>query len=118
MNTRIPALVASALLVAVTGGAVTAQSSPAPEGTKLKVWARNYSIAQDSPFITAQKTFEAAHPGVTIDLTGANYDQQLDRIRLSQAGQIEDTPDVFQIDNIWLGEMAESNGGPAANLDS
>ena len=92
----------------------TAASAAAP--TKLVVWARNYTLNQDEPWQPAKKTFEAAHPGVTIELSGAPYDPQYQRIQLSQAGSVSDQPDIFQMDNIWLGEFTE--GGIAANLDS
>lgn len=97
-----------------TGPGPTATA--APEAVKLTVWARNYTLNQDVPWQPAKTKFEAAHPGVTIEITGAPYDAQFQRIELSQAGQISDRPDIFQMDNIWLGQMTEE--GIAANLDS
>jgi multiple sugar transport system substrate-binding protein len=104
--------------VAPTTGASSAPSAAASAAaaTKLVVWARNYTLDQDEPWQPAKKKFEAAHPGVTVELTGAPYDPQYQRIQLSQAGSVSDRPDIFQMDNIWLGEFTE--GGIAANLDS
>jgi multiple sugar transport system substrate-binding protein len=68
----------------------------------------------ESPFMTAKAEFEAKHPGVTVNLVGAPYDEQYQKIILSKAGGAK--PDVFQIDQIWVGEMAAK--GIAANLDS
>ena len=100
---------------AATGPAATATVAP-PEATKLVVWARNYTLTQDPPWQPVTKDFEAAHPGLTVELSGAPYDPQYQRIQLSQAGRIEDKPDIFQMDNIWLGEFTD--GKIAANLDS
>jgi ABC-type glycerol-3-phosphate transport system substrate-binding protein len=99
---------------AASEAAATPAASAAP--VTLKVWARNYTLNQDEPWQPAKKTFEAAHPGVTIELSGAPYDPQYQRIQLSQAGSVSDQPDIMQMDNIWLGEFTE--GGIAANLDS
>ena len=101
-----------------TPGAATSTPSgtTAPEAVKLVVWARNYTLTQDPPWQPVTKDFEAAHPGLTVELSGAPYDPQYQRIQLSQAGRIEDKPDIFQMDNIWLGEFTD--GKIAANLDS
>jgi multiple sugar transport system substrate-binding protein len=99
--------------------ATTAASQPAAsaaEAVKLVVWPRNYTLTQDPPFQPVTKTWEAAHPGVTVELSGAPYDPQFQRIELSQAGQISDIPDVVQLDNIWLGQFTEEK--ILANLDS
>jgi multiple sugar transport system substrate-binding protein len=94
-----------------TGGATaTANTGPA----KLTVWARNYTVSQDTPWKTTG--WEAAHPNVTIDLTGAPSNPQYNRIELSQAGAAADKPDIFQMDNIWLGQFVSE--GITANLDS
>lgn len=93
-----------------------AASSAAPAEAKLVVWPRNYTLTQDPPFQPVTKEFEAAHPGLTVELSGAPYDPQFQRIELAQAGQISDQPDVFQMDNIWLGQFTEE--GITANLDS
>jgi multiple sugar transport system substrate-binding protein len=53
---------------------------------------------------------------VTIELSGVPYDPQYQRLLLSQNGSIADKPDVFLMDNIWLGQFSEN--GLAANLDS
>jgi multiple sugar transport system substrate-binding protein len=95
-----------------------ATATPAAAAQKIVVWARNYTVdpVKPSPFLAAKTKFEAAHPGVTIDLSGVGYDDQYNRLLLSQAGSIADKPDVFLMDNIWLGQFTES--GMAANLDS
>ena len=49
----------------------------------------------------------AAHPGLTIDLSGATSGDQFNRIELSQAGAVADKPDIFQLDNIWLGQFVD-----------
>ena len=91
-------------------------SAASAEAVKLVVWPRNYTLTQDPPFQPVTKTFEAAHPGLTVELSGAPYDPQFQRIELSQAGQISDIPDVVQLDNIWLGQFTEEK--ILANLDS
>jgi len=100
---------------AATGGASQAPAATAV-ATKLVIWPRNYTLTQDPPFQPVTKDFEAAHPGVTVELSGAPYDPQFSRIELSQAGQISDIPDVIQLDNIWLGQFTEEK--ILANLDS
>jgi multiple sugar transport system substrate-binding protein len=102
---------------AATATPASATATPAAQGQKLVVWARNYTVATDkpSPFLAAKTKFEAAHPGVTIDLSGVGYDDQYNRLLLSQAGSIADRPDVMLMDNIWLGQFTE--GGMLANLD-
>src|SRR6185295_5171071 len=104
-----------------TGAASSAAASQpagtaAAEAVKLVVWPRNYTLTQDPPFQPVTKEFEAAHPGLTVELSGAPYDPQFQRIELSQAGQVADIPDVIQLDNIWLGQFTEE--GILANLDS
>ncbi len=93
----------------------TAPAAAAPAGgITLNAWVRNYTLNMDSPYITAKAAFEAKHPGVTVNLVGAPYDEQYQKIILSKAGGVK--PDVFQIDQPWVGEMADK--GIAANLDS
>jgi multiple sugar transport system substrate-binding protein len=101
---------------AATGGASQPPATVAPAAVKLVVWPRNYTLTQDPPFQPVTTTFEAAHPGLKVELSGAPYDPQFQRIELSQAGQIADIPDVIQLDNIWLGQFTEE--GILANLDS
>lgn len=125
-------LLALATVVVLVAGACAAQTTPTPGGgatatpggttaaspseaaTKLTVWLRNYVVAQDTPAKTGG--FEAAHPNVTVDLSGAPSNDQFQRIELSRAGSIQDKPDVFQMDNIWLGQFVDE--GITANLDS
>jgi multiple sugar transport system substrate-binding protein len=109
---------APAATSAATQAAATPATAPsaAAEATKLVIWPRNYTLTQDPPFQPVTKDFEAAHPGVTVELSGAPYDPQFQRIELSQAGQITDIPDVIQLDNIWLGQFTEEK--ILANLDS
>jgi multiple sugar transport system substrate-binding protein len=98
-------------------GATPVPATPAPpEAVKLVVWPRNYTLTQDPPFQPVTKTWEASHPGVTVELSGAPYDPQYQRIQLSQAGRIDDKPDIMQLDNIWLGEFTDNK--LLANLDS
>ncbi|MGH2406683.1 MAG: extracellular solute-binding protein [Candidatus Limnocylindrales bacterium] len=97
-----------------TGTAAAASPTANTGPVKLTVWARNYTVSQDTPWKTTG--FEAAHPNVTIDLTGAPSTPQYNRIELSQAGAAADKPDIFQMDNIWLGQFVTE--GITANLDS
>jgi multiple sugar transport system substrate-binding protein len=104
---------------APTAGATGTTATPAASAAapvKLTVWARNYTLDQPEPWQAPKQAFEAKHPGVTVELSGAPYDPQYQRITLAQAGQISDRPDIFQMDNIWLGQFTED--GIAANLDS
>lgn len=114
---------------APTGAATAAPATAAPSGTAaaakqtLKVWTRNYTVQDPtaagsgpSPFFSAKTKFETAHPNVTVELSGVPYDPQYQRLLLSQNGSIGDRPDVFLMDNIWLGQFSEN--GMAANLDS
>jgi multiple sugar transport system substrate-binding protein len=101
------------------GATSTPTVTAAPEAVKLTVWARNYTVADGriQPWAPEPKAkFEAAHPGVTVELSGAPYDPQFQRIELSQAGQVADIPDIIQLDNIWLGQFVDE--GILANLDS
>src|SRR5438552_16081520 len=102
----IMAIVAGACSSAATptppaGPTATAGATPtaAPAAVKLTVWGRNYTVdpAKQRPWDPGPKAkLEAAHPGVTVDITGAPYDPQFQRIELSRAGQISDKPDVIQ----------------------
>src|SRR6058998_2580197 len=66
-----------------TGAAETpAASAAAP--VKLTVWARNYTLDQPEPWQAPKQAFEAKHPGVTVELSGAPYDPQYSRITLAQ----------------------------------
>jgi multiple sugar transport system substrate-binding protein len=135
MRTRLIALLSSALIVASACATTASPSPPAatagaqPSGTPtaakqvLKVWTRNYTVQDPavagsgpSPFFAARDKFQAAHPDVTVELSGVPYDPQYQRLLLSQNGSIADKPDVFLMDNIWLGQFSEN--GLAANLDS
>ena len=132
MNKRLPALLS---VVAIVGSACTAAptQAPAASGTAsqpaattaaapatITVWARNYTVEEGriQPWAPGPKTaFEAAHPGVTVNLAeGVGSTDQFNRIELSQAGAVEDKPDIFQLDNIWLGQFVDE--GITANLDS
>ena len=121
-------------IVAIVGTACSGSNSPAPsasapeasqpagstapEAVKLTVWGRNYTVdpAKQRPWDPGPKQkIEAAHPGLTVDVTGVGYDDQFKRIELSQAGAV-DKPDIIQMDNIWLGQFVDE--GILANLDS
>lgn len=80
----------------------------------LNVWVRDYTLNQDSPFTSAKRAFEAKHPNVTVNLLGLPNDPLYQKLLLSKSGG--DKPDVFQMDTIWLGQMAEEH--LATNLDS
>jgi multiple sugar transport system substrate-binding protein len=99
-------------------GTPASTASSAPSGQTLVVWTRNYTVdpVKPSPYKDAKTKFEAAHPGWTVELSGVGYDDQYNRLLLSQAGSVADKPDVMQIDNIWLGQFTEN--GMLANLDS
>lgn len=132
MNKRLMALLTVIVLV---GSACTPAATSAPGGTsvaatqpagtaaaaggKLVVWARNYTVEEGKkqPWAPDPKSkFEAAHPGYTIELSGATSGDQFNRIELSQAGAVQDKPDIFQLDNIWLGQFVDE--GITANLDT
>ena len=88
----------------------------------LKVWTRNYTVQDPtaagsgpSPFFAVRDKWKTTHPNVSIELSGVPYDPQYQRLLLSQNGSIADKPDVFLMDNIWLGQFSEN--GLAANLD-
>jgi ABC-type glycerol-3-phosphate transport system substrate-binding protein len=103
--TTAPAAPTAAPAAATTAPAAKAPT-PAPAaapagGITLNAWVRNYTLNMDSPFITAKAAFEAKHPGVTVNLVGAPYDEQYQKIILSKAGGVK--PDVFQIDQPWVG---------------
>lgn len=107
-------LVATMVAAAVAVGALgTLGGVAAQDAVTLNVWVRNYTLDQDSPYQTAKAAFEAAHPGVTVELTGLGYDDLYQKLLLSKSGG---TPvDVFTMDTIWLGQMADE--GLATNLD-
>ena len=106
--------VPTAAPAAPTTAAAEATTAPAASAVTLNVWVRDYTLNMDSPFKTAKTAFEAKHPGVTVNLVGSPYDEQYQKIILSKAGGVK--PDVFQMDQIWVGEMADK--GIAANLDA
>jgi multiple sugar transport system substrate-binding protein len=111
---------ASASEAPAAATAAPAAATAAPEAVTLNVWARNYTVADGriQPWAPGPKAaFEAAHPGVTVNLaTGVGATDQFNRIELSQAGAVADKPDIFQLDNIWLGQFVDE--GITANLDS
>jgi ABC-type glycerol-3-phosphate transport system substrate-binding protein len=132
MNKRLMALLTVIVLVgsacspaatttpAGTGTAATPGATTAAAPVTLTVWARNYTVEEGrvQPWAPGPKAaFEAAHPGVTVNLAeGVGSTDQFNRIELSQAGAVEDKPDIFQLDNIWLGQFVDE--GITANLDS
>jgi multiple sugar transport system substrate-binding protein len=132
MNKRLLALLSVIVIVgsacspavsqapAATGsGASQPAATTAATPTKLTVWARNYTVenGKKQPWAPDPKAkLEAAHPGLTIELSGATSGDQFNRIELSQAGAVTDKPDIFQLDNIWLGQFVDE--GITANLDS
>jgi multiple sugar transport system substrate-binding protein len=133
MNKRLLALLS---VMVIVGGACSPAASQAPAATgagasqpaattaaapvTLTVWARNYTVEEGrvQPWAPDPKSaFEAAHPGVTVNLAeGVGSTDQFNRIELSRAGAVEDKPDIFQLDNIWLGQFVDE--GITANLDS
>ena len=133
MNRRLLALLS---VLVIVGSACTPAASEAPAATgstasqpaattaavpvTLTVWARNYTVEDGriQPWAPDPKAaFEAAHPGVTVNLAkGVGANDQFTRIELSQAGSVEDKPDIFQLDNIWLGQFVDE--GITANLDT
>jgi multiple sugar transport system substrate-binding protein len=133
MNKRLLALLSVMVIVggacspaasqppAATGGASQppAATTPAQSAT-ITVWARNYTLDEGriQPWAPDPKAaFEAAHPGAKINLAeGVGSTDQFNRIELSRAGAVEDKPDIFQLDNIWLGQFVDE--GITANLDS
>lgn len=132
MSKRLMALLAVMAIVAGACSPAATQSPAATDTTSkptattgaapitLTVWARNYTVADGriQPWAPGPKAaFEAAHPGVTINLAaGVGSTDQFNRIELSQAGAVADRPDIFQLDNIWLGQFVDE--GLTANLDS
>src|SRR5437773_5780331 len=121
MNKRLPALLAVVVIVvgacspaasqapAATGGASQPAATTAAAPATITVWARNYTLDEGriQPWAPGPKAaFEAAHPGATVNLAeGVTSDAQFKRIELSQAGAAADKPDIFQLDNIWLGQF-------------
>ena len=133
MNKRLLALLSVMVIVggacspaatqapAATGGAASQPAATtAQESATITVWARNYTVEEGriQPWAPDPKSaFEAAHPGVTVNLAeGVGSTDQFNRIELSRAGAVEDKPDIFQLDNIWLGQFVDE--GITANLDS
>jgi ABC-type glycerol-3-phosphate transport system substrate-binding protein len=132
MNKRLLALLSVMVIVggacspvasqppAATGGASQPAATTAAAPITLTVWARNYTVEEGriQPWAPGPKAaFEAAHAGVTVNLAqGVGSSDQFNRIELSQAGAVSDKPDIFQLDNIWLGQFVDE--GITANLDS
>jgi multiple sugar transport system substrate-binding protein len=132
MNKRLLALLSVMVIVggacspvasqapAATGGASQPAATTAAAPITLTVWARNYTVEEGriQPWAPGPKAaFEAAHAGVTVNLAeGVGSSDQFNRIELSQAGAVTDKPDIFQLDNIWLGQFVDE--GITANLDS
>src|SRR5262249_37591414 len=75
-----------ALVLATGLIAPAAPAAPVAQNVTLNAWVRNYTLETDSPWKTAKAAFEAKHPGVTVELSGAPYDEQYQRIILSKAG--------------------------------
>lgn len=96
-------------------GASTPAASPTPEGpVTLNAWVRNYTLDQDSPWLSAKAIMEARHPNLTVELTGFPYDEMYQKLLLSKSGG--QVPDVITLDGPWLGQFAEEE--ITANLDS
>src|SRR2546428_2917759 len=107
---------------ATTASTQPSGSPAAAAPVTLKVWTRNYTVQDPtaagsgpSPFFAVRDKWKTTHPNVSIELSGVPYDPQYQRLLLSQNGSIADKPDVFLMDNIWLGQFSEN--GLAANLD-
>jgi multiple sugar transport system substrate-binding protein len=101
-------------LVTVMAAAFTGLSLARSKSTiTLTVWARDYPLAQQSPYKSAAAKFEKLHPNVKISFTGLDGDVLHQKLLLGRAGGPK--PDIEQTDTIWLGEFARN--GIATNLD-
>lgn len=126
MSLKLSAILMMAVLLASASGAAARQAPTAAatampaaaddpgEPVTLNAWVRNYTLDQDSPWISAKATLEARHPNVTVELTGYPYDELYEKLLLSKSGGA--VPDVITLDGPWLGQFAEER--IAANLDT
>lgn len=99
-------LVAMSMVLTACGGAAKTETAPAatqaPAGaTTLKVW----GFVWTADWLDAIKAeFEAAHPGVKIEVGRFEYDPYRDMV-LTTLASGEGVPDVVTLDPMWAGDL-------------
>src|SRR6476646_10907650 len=87
------------------GGATetAATISAGPATGNLTIWAQG---AEGENLPTLLKEFEAANPGVTVDVTAIPWDAAHSKYQTSIAGG--QTPDIAQMGTTWMGDFADA----------
>lgn len=83
--------------------APAASISAGPATGKLTMWAQG-AEGQDLPALLDE--FEAANPGVTVDVTAIPWDAAHNKYQTAIAGG--QTPDIAQMGTTWMGDFADA----------
>ncbi|ACV76933.1 sugar ABC transporter substrate-binding protein [Nakamurella multipartita] len=91
--------------------APAASISAGPATGKLTMWAQG-AEGQDLPALLDE--FEAANPGVTVDVTAIPWDAAHNKYQTAIAGG--QTPDIAQMGTTWMGDFADAFDPTPAEL--
>lgn len=116
-------LLATALVLSACGRSTAAEStSDSPESAAaisdgpatgtLTMWAQG---AEGENLPALLKEFEAANPGVTVEVTPVPWEAALSKYQTAIAGG--QTPDIAQMGTTWMGDFADSFDPTPAEFD-
>ena len=105
MKHRLTAAVAALALAAAACGADPAPESAGP--VELTVWIMDGSVTQDL-LKSFESDYEAAHPGVDLDIQIQAWDGIGERVTAALAST--DAPDVIEVGNTQVAQYAASGG--------
>ncbi len=96
-------------------GGESAASSSSSEPTTLRVWLQGDTL-QDIDITALNAEFEAAHPGVTVDLQEQTWSEYTTKVTTGLADTSGGAPDVMELGNTQVAQFADS--GALAELDA
>ena len=96
---------------AAESSAPAASISDGPATGKLTMWAQG---AEGEKLPELLKEFEAANPGVTVDVTPIPWDAAHNKYQTAIAGG--QTPDIAQMGTTWMGDFADAFDPTPANF--
>jgi ABC-type glycerol-3-phosphate transport system substrate-binding protein len=99
MKTRVVMLIVGVMLVSLSAGAA--------DPITLEYWVQQESPKVEEYVKSSIAKFEAANPGITINLTVTPYAQYRDKLLVAIEGGTP--PDVFLVDQIWNSEFAAAD---------
>lgn len=116
-------LLAAVLVLSACGrtsdtGSAAGSSAPAatissgPATGNLTMWAQG-AEGEDLPVLL--KEFEAANPGVTVDVTAIPWDAAHNKYQTAIAGG--QTPDIAQMGTTWMGDFADAFDPTPSDFD-